>query len=136
MIRELASTLLRRGRRPADERLRVDGAGVELRDERGPSTIWRIGWDEIEEIGAFKRDMLTVDDLCLGFRGSSGWLVCEEEIAGWSEVNNALAARFGVRYEDWSRCVAKPAFAENWMVLWRRPAAPPDSGFGGCNPEV
>ncbi|HEX8673541.1 MAG TPA: hypothetical protein VF710_16715 [Longimicrobium sp.] len=136
MIRDLVSTLLRPSRSPADEQLRVDDAGVELRDERGPSTIWRIGWNEIEEIGAFKRDMLTVDDLCLGFRGSSGWLVCDEETAGWGEVSDALAVRFGVRFEDWSPLVATPAFAENWVVLWRRPAAPPDSGLGGCNPEV
>lgn len=122
MIRDLASMLLGRGRSPADEQLRVDASGVELRDERDLSTIWRVAWDEIVEIGAFKRDMLTVDDLCLAFRGSSGWLVCDEEAAGWGELNDALAVRFGVRYEDWSPLVATPAFAENWTVLWRRPA--------------
>jgi hypothetical protein len=127
MLRGLAAAL-RQGTGTAENtQLSTDEFGLELRDTRGSRVVWRIRWDELEEIVAFKRDMFTTDHLCLGFRahGQTEFHVCDEEVAGWPEVNVVLEARYGIRREQWASRVVKPAFVENWTVLWRDPAAEP-----------
>lgn len=109
----------------ANQVIRVSGIGLAVEDALLEETVWSVRWDAIEEIVAFKRDMLTVDDLCLGFLplGGRSYHVCDEDMPGWGEVNGALAARFGIRFEEWFAAVAHPPFAQNLTVLWRRAGA-------------
>jgi hypothetical protein len=123
MVFKRALSMLRGvGRTAHDERLTVTAGGIELHDRRRSRLLWSAGWNELEEIVAFKRDMLTVDDICLGFRvrGETHLRVCDEEIAGWDDVNEALATRFGIRYDEWFARIVQPPFAENSTVLWSR----------------
>jgi hypothetical protein len=123
MVFRRALSLLRGvGRTAHDERLTVTACGIELHDRRRSRLLWSVGWNELDEIVAFKRDMLAVDDVCLGFRvrGESRFRVCDEEIAGWDDVNEALATRSGIRYDEWFARIVQPPFAANSTVLWRR----------------
>ncbi len=125
MLQRLASAFRRLNRTVEGELLVVTDAGLELRDRRHAHPIWTMGWKALEEVVAFKRDMVTVDDLCLGFRsrGESQFYVCDEETPGWDQVNDALTARYGIQYQAWVAEIMKPPFVENWTVLWRRDAA-------------
>ena len=118
---------LRRSRqlgRSPERVLRVSGDGVELADAVIGDTLWRFKWAELQEIVAFKVDGFTVDHICLGFRDGAGSLlhVTDEDTPGWRELNDELAARYGVVFESWFASVAFPAFKENWTVLWTRKA--------------
>jgi len=108
----------------ANHALRVSKEGLRLEDLVLGDILWSIRWDEIDEIVAFKRDMLTVDDLCLGFlpHAATEHYVCDEEMPGWTELLEALETRFDIRFVDWFPIVAHPSFAPNWTVLWRSAA--------------
>jgi len=125
VFRRALSILRGVGRTAHDERLTVTAGGIELHDTRRSQVLWSAGWNELDEIVAFKRDMLAVDDVCLGLRlrGETALRVCDEEIAGWDAVNEALATRFGIRYEEWFARIVQPPFAANSTVLWRRDPA-------------
>jgi hypothetical protein len=107
---------------PANRIVVVSDTGLAVEDALLEETVWSVRWDAIEEIIAFKRDMLTVDDLCLGILplGGRSYHVCDEDMPGWAEANRALERRFGIRFAEWFPAVAHPAFAENTTVLWRR----------------
>lgn len=99
--------------------------GLGLRHCHDGRVIWSFTWDELVEIVAFKRDMFTVDDICLGFRvkGKSDFFVCDEEMAGWQELQETLAHRFGLNHCQWVARIMFPPFVENWTVLWARSGA-------------
>jgi hypothetical protein len=85
--------------------------------------IWQIEWASIDEIIAWKRDLLTVDCICMGFAwaGSDVLKIVDEEMIGWDELQAAIEQRLGVKYaEGWWREVAIPAFAENRRIVWKR----------------
>jgi hypothetical protein len=88
-----------------------------------------VTWDEVEEIRAFKQDLLSVDRICWGFccRGNDSMVVVNEEMLGFKELQKAVESRFGVKEEDWFRRVAFPAFAPNMTVIWPRDKETPDS---------
>ena len=110
---------------PANRVLLSTDDGLECRDALLDEPVWRMRWDAIEEIAAFKRDLLTVDDLCLAFLplGSAQYVVADEDMPGWAELNRALVTRFGIRFQEWFPLVAHPPLEQNWTVLWRRAAS-------------
>ncbi|HYO78353.1 MAG TPA: hypothetical protein VE010_17980 [Thermoanaerobaculia bacterium] len=107
---------------PRDQVLHIGTEGVTLRDDFLDDVLWHVQWGEVQEIVAFKVDAYTVDCICLGFivPGSSTFPVANEEMKGWDALNNELASRFGVVFDEWFIGVAFPAFARNETVLWRR----------------
>jgi hypothetical protein len=76
-------------------------------------------WNEVREIVAFKRDLLTVDLICLGFRvdESECCIEVDEECAGYEELATEVERRFEIE-SDWRSKVAFPAFETNFMTLW------------------
>jgi hypothetical protein len=79
-------------------------------------------WEAVDEIVAYKRDMIATDDICLGFRarGSDDFYSADEDMPGWVRLQQALRERFGIRREEWLAEVTLPPFATNWTVLWTR----------------
>jgi hypothetical protein len=82
-----------------------------------------MAWNEIEEVIAFKRDLITTDLICLELRSSQGGaIVVHEEMNGWEEFCGALSRHLDGMpvYEKWWHSIAIPAFETNTTVLWRR----------------
>ncbi|MBS0193921.1 MAG: hypothetical protein JSR34_06715 [Proteobacteria bacterium] len=79
----------------------------------------RVKWSEVTEIAAFKRDMLTIDDVWFQFRADTApVLVCEEQ-PGFAELEAKVIALFPSA-ASWRAQVIQPAFATNLTVLYSR----------------
>src|SRR5437764_786947 len=96
-------------------RISTDAAGITVRQVKptsAPPTT--IAWSDVMRLVAFKRDLGTVDCICVAIIGKDGpALEINEEMAGWEEFTEALPTRLP-RSLDWVDCcsrVAFPAFA-------------------------
>jgi hypothetical protein len=78
-----------------------------------------IEWADITSVTAFKRDMLTFDDVWFQVDGSGESIMVCEEHPGFSEWEAALATQFPSA-QTWREVIIKPAFAENRTVLYER----------------
>jgi hypothetical protein len=105
---------------PKHRRIHVSDEGVALVSAKSGRDLWRVAWDQLEQIVAFKVDAITMDHICLGFRqaGDSTLHVTDEDTPGWNLLCDQLSGRFGVAREAWFAEVASPAFAQNLTVLW------------------
>jgi hypothetical protein len=88
--------------------------------QTGPGTQTEVHFSDVKEIFAFKRDMFSVDLICLGFRTSEDGSYCEvsEEMSGYEELLGLLNERFGIKLEDWFSKVAFPAFETKLTTIW------------------
>jgi hypothetical protein len=92
-----------------------DGFAV---DEDGIESF-RVRWLDVLEIVAFKKDLITTDSVCLGFRRTSDdvYAVVNEDMPGFEQLASELTRRFDDIPEDWFAAVEQPAFATNWTRL-------------------
>jgi hypothetical protein len=92
--------------------LEDDGFAVMARNARTS-----VRWDDIRHVGAFKRDLYTVDLLCLVVATPAGIVEIDEDMQGYPEVEAALCARLGIG-PDWRGMVLFPPFAANPTSLF------------------
>jgi hypothetical protein len=80
-------------------------------------------WSDVVEIVAYKRDLLTTDLVCVGFRclASDDVIEIDEEMAGFDAAMAAVAFRFPLP-ENWRSDVAFPAYATNMTTIWSSPS--------------
>jgi len=110
-------------RRKEQLRLAVSDAEVQLfKDDR---EVWRFGWDEVTKIVTYKRDLFSVDLICLDFFVESQQLTypTHEEMAGFRDLSERMRRLFPSISEGWWSEVAFPAFATNEKILYDKPAA-------------
>ena len=80
-----------------------------------------VGWDQIDGIHAFKRDLFAVDLICFMFSvGQRGALEVNEEMAGFHEMLTWLPRKFPGYDLGWFPKVAFPAFATNHILIWKK----------------
>ena len=86
-------------------------------------TLTRVAWTEVVEVFAFKEDLFTVDEICLGFRvhEDGTFRMVNEDYIGYKELIAGLERRFSGIRTNWFSDVAFPAFAENRTTLWGQP---------------
>jgi hypothetical protein len=109
---------MRRGRGCTRLDVAWDGEGFSVID--GSAVRGRVLWSDVIEVFAYKADLFSVDEICIGFRLDSSGTHCwvSEEFRRYKEFVEQLRIRFpGIR-EDWFSDVAFPAFAENRTTLW------------------
>jgi len=89
----------------------------------GPECKYFLDWSDIMEIFAFKRDLLSYDLICLGFRidEKGTYFEIDEEIEGYEEFCSQLKSHFNEIKTDWFSEVAHPAFKLNLISLWGEP---------------
>jgi hypothetical protein len=109
---------------PRDYRyaIAVDASGFNLTDLRSPNegTVG-MPWAEICRAIAFKRDLFTVDRICLFLaRRDGAGIELDEEMAGWLRFVEALPAHLPscTPFSEWFPAVAFPAFARNDLEIW------------------
>ena len=98
-----------------------DDTGFEVREHR--QLLARVQWQAIREIFAYKEDLVTLDDICLGFRLRHDGSFCSvsEEFEGYAAFLAHLEHRFDGMRTGWFPAVAFPAFAPNRTTLWGEP---------------
>ena len=78
-----------------------------------------VEWAWVESVAAFKRDMLTLEDVWFQLEGAGDpVMVCEDQ-PGFAEWERKLCERFP-SVVGWRERVIQPPFAENFTVLYRR----------------
>jgi hypothetical protein len=96
---------------------------VDLRDTN--SNPLNIGWKAIDRLTMFKRDIFSVDLICLFIEFSGDCAIeFDEDMEGWKTFINALPHHLpGCKaLEEWFCTVAFPAFATNPTAIYRRDA--------------
>jgi hypothetical protein len=77
-----------------------------------------VKWDDLAEIVAYKRDLLSTDLICVGFRICGSDLIeIDEEMPGFRTLMADVGSRFSLP-ENWWNNVAFPAFASNMATIW------------------
>lgn len=97
--------------------LTIDSRGfivTDLRDKTHETVA--TFWTDIRRATAFKRDMFTVDCICLQLDRADGTIVeINEDMAGWNRLVEALPKQLpGCKsYSEWYSSVAFPPFTAN-----------------------
>ena len=82
-----------------------------------------IAWRDVLNIDAFKRDLYTVDLICLSVRlRDNKALEISEEMEGWESLVKKLPEYLPgcKRFEEWFQVVALPAFKPNRTAIYQR----------------
>jgi len=102
----------------------LDGTGFTVSEMRPSSApLLSVAWASVIRVTAFKRDLLTVDCICLAITTEDGTTTeVNEEMMGWEAFTEALPTYLpGSR--QWTDCfsqVAFPAFATNETEVFVR----------------
>jgi hypothetical protein len=94
--------------------------GFEIEHE-GVRTV-RVEWASVAEITAFKKDLFSIDEVCLGFRreGRDTFSWAGEQDVGFDALQKEIERRFPGIPPDWFGQVMTPAFEEKWTTIWRK----------------
>ncbi len=87
---------------------------------------WKLPWNEVEEVHAFKRDLFATDLICLAFKRieKEEYYELHEEMAGYHDLIEGLPAHLPGFTLQWFSEVAFPAFETNHRIIWKRPPDP------------
>lgn len=87
--------------------------------------VYRFRWADVSKVETYKRDLFSVDMICLDFAVDADQMVymTHDEMEGFSELSSRLTRYFPVIAPDWWSEVAFPAFATKHRVLYERPSA-------------
>lgn len=81
-----------------------------------------VAWQDAVRIEAFKRDLYTVDLICLSvFLRDNKAVEIDEEMEGWESLVNRLPEYLPgcQKFEEWFQVVAFPAFKPNFTTIYR-----------------
>jgi len=97
-----------------------DAAGFTVKTPNGQSAT--LSWDDVEEIYAFKRDLIATDLICLTLKklGKEEYFEIHEEMAGYHDLLEEMQKRLPKFDLNWFCDVAFPAFETKHQVIWRR----------------
>ena len=87
-----------------------------------------IPWHEVEQVTAFKRDLYTIDMVCLllMFGAEQHILELNEQMEGYDTFVSAMDSNLAeaMPWAQWFMAVAIPAFAANALCIYRRNGKP------------
>jgi hypothetical protein len=100
--------------------LTPDETSLQIKGRKGEAVT--IAWTDVEEIHAFKRDLFTVDLICIEFRlGENRIVEIHEEMVGYHDLQPWLQKKFPEIQANWFTTVAFPAFVTNYTMIWKKP---------------
>jgi hypothetical protein len=84
--------------------------------------VFKLRWDEIEEVHAYKRDLLTTDLICLAFKksGMDEFYEINEEMFGYHALLELLPIYLSNFNMTWFPAVAFPAFETKHQIIWKK----------------
>ena len=77
-------------------------------------------WDEIENIVAYKVDLMTTDDVRLDISFVDAVLTISEDIAGWNLFLENLMTALPSIPKDWEQKVIETPFAANTTLIYKK----------------
>ncbi|MBZ4189604.1 SRPBCC family protein [Niabella beijingensis] len=78
-------------------------------------------WSDIETIFAYKRDLITTDEICLDlFTKNGSCITVEESYPGWERFLKKMSDRFLFTPEDWEQKLMQSSFQTNLTLLFDR----------------
>lgn len=92
-------------------------------------------WVDIAKVEAFKRDLFTIDLVCITIRRSDGMVLeVDEETEGWTELINEFPKQLPgcLAPNFWLSDGTFPAFIENRTELFSIQPPPDDQGGAQC----
>lgn len=114
------------GPRPRRARVAVDERGATLFVDEGEQ--WSLPWADVAEVVMFKRDLWTVDLLCVGLRAGADaghrFLCVHENLPGWGEFTDGIDQNFQRAFTRHWEGVIPPAFELNWTTVWGQASLP------------
>lgn len=118
-------TILEKAFHRRKEELRLAVTADEVRLLKDGAEVWRFRWDEVTRIVTYKRDLFSVDLICLDFFVESQQLTytTHEEMQSFRDLCEQMQHSFPSIGEGWWSEVAFPAFATNEKILYDKPAA-------------
>jgi len=124
MLQKLRTVLQKASHRRKED-LSLSVTSDEVRLLKDGTEVWRFRWDSVTRIIAYKRDLFTIDLICLDFFVESQQLTypTHEEMKGFLELYDQMHRIIPSIGESWWSEVAFPAFATNEKVLYEKPAA-------------
>ncbi|MFZ1786879.1 MAG: hypothetical protein WAT92_01150 [Saprospiraceae bacterium] len=78
----------------------------------------QIKWAEIEKIIAFKKELVTEDQICLEFESNNRTFYCSEDYEGWIEFEEMLRQQITQIDETWKSSVSYPPFEESKTTIF------------------
>lgn len=87
--------------------------------------VYRFRWADVSKVETYKRDLFTVDMICLDFTVDTDQMVymTHDEMDGFSELSSRLTQYFPSIAHDWWSEVAFPPFATKHRILYERTTA-------------
>ena len=79
----------------------------------------RVNWSQINSVSAFKRDMVTFDDVWFQLETDQGTITICEEQPGFDKWEPLLCKAIPT-VATWRDSIMQPPFAENFSILYRR----------------
>lgn len=80
----------------------------------------KIRWADIERLIAYKKDLMTTDEICLDIIFDSRQLTINEGTPGWDQFVEKTKLAFPGIPKNWDTEITKPAFATNLTILFQR----------------
>jgi len=79
-------------------------------------------WEAVLAVDTFKRDLFTVDGVCLAFQTTKGWIEVNEDMKGWHDFLGAAERHLDSfpAVSSWLGKVTVPAFKTNHARLWQK----------------
>lgn len=94
---------------------------TDIRSQKRKAQV--VSWFDIHQATVFKRDLFSIDCICLLIRCADGTEVeLNEEMGGWNRLVNALPKYLPgcLPYSEWYSATAFPAFAPNPAEIYVR----------------
>ena len=124
MVEKLIKTKSNKGsavvENPKYGTLQSDDECLTMTSWKGPTL--KLRWQEIEEVRAFKRDLFSIDLICLVFKksGIDEYYEAHEEMAGYHDLLEAMQKHLPKFTLVWMFDVSVPAFKRNERIIWTR----------------
>jgi hypothetical protein len=100
-------------------RVSVDDVGFDFFAKDG--TVHRVDWSDIDEVVAYKQDLMTTDAVCLEVTpGRRDVVRLDDDVAGFWILVDKLKERLPTSSQDWEKVVVKPAFEANRTVIFQK----------------
>lgn len=98
------------------------GLSVKKQGQLRPEHVG-IAWVDVQKASAFKRDLFTVDRVCIFFSRFDGTgIEVNEDMNGWPSLLKALPYYLpgSASASEWLPAVSMPAFEENETMIYER----------------
>lgn len=84
--------------------------------------LWNFRWEDVIRIEAYKKDMFSVDLVCLDFFVKSSDLSyrTHEDMKGFPDLRDRMQRHFSSIKNDWWQQVTRPPFAGNHTILYEQ----------------